>query len=36
MIRCLDNGQPYRSSSGQVSTYNRYNVPANGTIQLSC
>lgn len=36
MIRCLDNGQPYRSANGQVSTYNRYTVPANGTIQLSC
>ncbi|MFK3676838.1 Ig-like domain-containing protein [Microbacterium sp. NPDC090218] len=35
-IRCLDNGQPYRSSSGQVSSYNWYNVPANGTITLSC
>ncbi|MHC9045148.1 Ig-like domain-containing protein [Microbacterium saperdae] len=35
-IRCLENGTPYRSSSGQVSNYNWYNVPANGTITLSC
>ncbi|WP_274601258.1 fibronectin type III domain-containing protein [Microbacterium sp. Se63.02b] len=35
-IRCLENGTPYRSASGQTSNYNTYNVPANGTIRLSC
>lgn len=35
-IRCLDNGEPYRSASGQTSNYNTYDVPANGTIRLSC
>ena len=35
-IRCLENGTPYRSASGQTSTYNWYTVPANGTITLSC
>ncbi|KJQ53296.1 Ig-like domain-containing protein [Microbacterium sp. SA39] len=35
-IRCLENGVPFRSSSGQVSQYNRYNLGASGTTTLSC
>lgn len=36
-IRCLEDGSPYYSpSTGSTSRYNWYDVPANGTIQLSC